>query len=145
MSSSWPPSVCVDASFVMRLLKEVDATGPASQCWDSWRRASRLIVAPALIYYELSNALFQYVKHKQLLIQEAQAALTLAQTLNITLYGDAELHRQALHLAQALSLPATYDAHYLALAQRLGAAFWTADRRLAQLVQPALPWVHLLE
>ena len=36
------------------------------------------------------------------------------------------------------------DAHYLALAQRLGAEFWTADRRLVQAVQATLPWVNLV-
>jgi hypothetical protein len=43
-----------------------------------------------------------------------------------------------------LSLPAAYDAHYLALAERVGAEFWTTDRRLANKVREALPWVHLL-
>lgn len=36
----------------------------------------------------------------------------------------------ALDLAERLSLSATYDAHYLALAEWLGAEFWTADQRL---------------
>ncbi len=64
--------------------------------------------------------------------------------LNITLYGDAELHRQALNLAKSLRLPASYDAHYLALAQRLGAEFWTGDRRLVNSVQAVLPWANLV-
>jgi len=33
----------------------------------------------------------------------------------------------------------------LALAERLGAEFWTADRRLCQAVAARLPWVRLLE
>jgi len=40
---------------------------------------------------------------------------------------------------------AVYDAHYLALAERLGAEMWTADRRLCQAVGAALPWVRLVE
>ena len=42
-------------------------------------------------------------------------------------------------------LPAIYDAHYLALAHRLNAEFWTADRRLFQAVQGRIPKIHLLE
>ena len=38
-----------------------------------------------------------------------------------------------------------YDAHYLALAERLGAEFWTADRRLQQAVGATLLWVRLLD
>jgi alpha-galactosidase len=45
-------------------------------------------------------------------------------------------------LAQRLALPAAHDAHYLALAERLGAEFWTADQRLVRAVQPQLSWVH---
>jgi predicted nucleic acid-binding protein len=34
--------------------------------------------------------------------------------------------------------------HYLALAERLGAALWTCDRRLASAVQARCPWVQLV-
>jgi predicted nucleic acid-binding protein len=43
------------------------------------------------------------------------------------------------------SLPAAYDAHYLALAAQLGGEFWTADAKLAGVVQAELPWVRLVE
>ncbi len=61
------------------------------------------------------------------------------------MYQEMELHQQALLLAQRFSLSATYDAHYLALAEKMNAEFWSADRRLIQRVQSALPWVNLLE
>ena len=64
--------------------------------------------------------------------------------LGLRFFGDAELHRQALKIAQRYNLPATYDAHYLALAERLGIEFWTADRRLFNAVQSSLSWVNLV-
>ena len=70
------------------------------------------------------------------------ALLEIALRLDIELVGDSELHRRALQLAETLSLPAACDAHYLALAERLGAEFWTADARLVRAVQNTLPWVH---
>lgn len=48
-------------------------------------------------------------------------------------------------MADKFSLPAVYDAHYLALAELLEGEFWTADGRLARTVQSSLPWVHLVE
>jgi predicted nucleic acid-binding protein len=48
-------------------------------------------------------------------------------------------------MAERFSLPAAYDAHYLALAEWLGGQFWTADGRLARRIQASLPWVHLVE
>jgi predicted nucleic acid-binding protein len=93
----------------------------------------------------VSNALHRYVVHGELLPEEALEGLEAALDLGITLYGDRELHKRALRLAERLSLPAAYDAHYLALAETLGAEFWTADRRLIDAVGAALPWVHKVE
>jgi predicted nucleic acid-binding protein len=68
-----------------------------------------------------------------------QAALAMP----LQLHGDPALHLSALAMAERFALPAAYDAHYLALAERLGAEFWTGDGRLARTVRPALSWVHL--
>ena len=137
--------ICVDASLVLRLLGAGAYDAPVVQLWRGWHENGRSLVAPALLYYEVSNALHRYAAHGELLPQEAAEALEAALGLDIALTGDADLHRRALELAQRLSLPATYDAHYLALAERLGAEFWTSDRQLARAVQPALPWVHALD
>jgi predicted nucleic acid-binding protein len=47
-------------------------------------------------------------------------------------------------LAQQYNLPATYDAHYLALAEHEKCEYWTADTRLWNAVRDKLPWVHQL-
>ena len=57
---------------------------------------------------------------------------------------EVDLHWRALELAERFSLPAVYDAPYLALAEGLGGEFWTADGALARTVQPAMPWVRLV-
>lgn len=135
--------VCVDASFVVRLLSRGAIAVPFIDLWDRWQDLGYTPVAPALIYYEVSNSFHRSVIAGQILPEEADQSLEDAINLNIRLYGDAELHRQALTLARTLKLPATYDAHYLALAQRLECEFWTADRRLFNSVQATLSWVKL--
>ncbi|RMF29966.1 MAG: PIN domain-containing protein [Chloroflexi bacterium] len=136
--------VCVDASFLIRLLESGDPDTPVVRLWVKWHRAGRSLVAPTLLYYEIANALHRYTVHGELLPQEATDMLDIALRLDIALYGDAAMHHRALQLAAHLSLPAAYDAHYLALAERLGAELWTADRPPAETVQGELPWVHLL-
>jgi predicted nucleic acid-binding protein len=111
--------------------------------WSAWYEGGHTVVAPGLLYYEVSNALHRYVILGELLPEEAAAALEAALALEIDLYSDADLHRRALRLAERFSCSAAYDAHYLALAERLGAAFWTADQRLAKAVAHTLPWVHV--
>jgi len=141
MSNSW---LCVDANLVIRLL--VDPAHQATQAlWDDWEAQHRHLAAPTLLPYEVSNALYRYLKLGYLSTCAVQLALEAALALPIELRGDPDLHLHALALAERLGLPAAYDAHYLALAERLGAEFWTADRRLARRVQGTLPWVHLVE
>ncbi len=136
--------VCVDASYVLRLLGSSTPETPAVRLWKEWHESGHPLVAPALLYYEVTNAIRRYVVHGELTSQEASELLDVSLSLDITLYDDDELHRRALQLAEQFSLPATYDSHYLALSERFGAEFWTADRHLVQKVKQALPWVHLL-
>jgi predicted nucleic acid-binding protein len=136
--------ICVDANLVIRL---VAAPRDESiwQLWERWDAAGKAIAAPTLLYYEVTNALYQYQKRGLMSAEAVRLAQQAALSIPLSLHGDADLHRRALEMAGRLSLPATYDAHYLALAQALGAEFWTADRRLFQAVHPPLPWVHLAE
>ncbi len=137
--------ICVDASLVVRLVESGTYEAPVVMLWKEWHEIGRSVVAPTLLYYEVSNAMRRYVVHGELLLEEAAEALEAALELDITLYGDAGLHRRALEMADQFALPATYDAHYLALAETLGAEFWTADHRLVRAVGVALPWVHEAE
>ena len=135
-------TICVDASLVMRLLLSGEYASPVAVLWKEWHEAESLIVAPTLIHYEVSNALRRYVVHGELLPEEAAEALEAALQLGVILHGDTVLHRRALALAEHLELSTACDAHYLALAERLGAEFWTADHRLVNAVNASLPWVH---
>ncbi len=138
-------SVCLDASFIVRMLVGPETLArKAESLWATWEQQGKTLVAPALLYFEVSNALFRYVKANRLPFPLVQELLTTALSLEVLLYADADLHLEALTLARELRLPAAYDAHYLALARRLGAECWTADRRLAQTVAGRFPWVHAL-
>lgn len=136
--------VCIDANFVVRLLGGGAIAVPFINLWEQWQDLGYTSVAPTLIYYEVSNAFHRKSLAKQISPEQADQSLEEALNLNVTLYSDADLHRQALKLAVSLRLPATYDAHYLALAQQLGVEFWTGDKRLFNSVQATLPWVKLV-
>ncbi len=136
--------VCVDANFVVSLVSSNPIKTHFEDLWNEWQESEYQIAAPALIYYEISNAFHRSVIAGQLRPEQSDQLLANALSLDIRLYSDAELHQRALTLARELRLPATYDAHYLALAERLEAEFWTADRRLVQAVQARLSWVHLV-
>jgi predicted nucleic acid-binding protein len=96
-----------------------------------------------LIYYEILNALYQYERHGKLSADTVAEAFDVALELPIRLYSDSALHLRAIQMARRFTLPAAYDAHYLALAERLDSELWTCDGRLVKKVGADLPWVHL--
>jgi len=136
--------VCIDASFVLHLVSGGELTTAAIGRWAAWHQAGRAVVAPVLLHYEVSGALWRYVERRELLAEEAIEALEAALDLQIELRSDPELLRRALGIADRLRLPAPEWAHYLAVAEQLGGELWTADGRLVSAVQAVLPWVHLL-
>ena len=50
-------------------------------------------------------------------------------SLGIVFLGPPNIHGRALELATQLNQTAAYDSHYLALAETLNCALWTADAR----------------
>jgi predicted nucleic acid-binding protein len=135
MSSS---AVCVDASLVIRLVAD-PADEVSRRLWEEWDAARRDIVAPGLLFYEVSNVLCRYARAGLTGKEAAQLALSAALALPIRLIYAAEVHTRALEIAHRFSLPAAYDAHYLAVAEMLSGEFWTGDLKLARVVSDDLP------
>lgn len=140
MNDSW---VCVDAGLVIRLVADPEDE-VVRQLWEGWDDERRPLAAPTLLRYEVTSVLYRYGRAGLMSASSVRLALQAALALPLRLHGEYDLHEQALDLAERFSLPAAYDAHYLALAERLGAAFWTADERLARAVRPGLRWVRLV-
>ncbi len=134
---------CVDASVVVRAL--VDTSFPAVQVlWAELTAADADLIAPRLLHYELVNVMHRQRHAGRLSPAAAAAGVALLLDLPIGLHDDPRLHHRALELAAEHELSATYDAHYLALADRYRVPLWTCDRRLHEAVGRRLPWVHLV-
>lgn len=102
------------------------------------------IIAPPLLPSEVANIIRQRQRRGQLELDDARAILASFLALPIALLSPETLYDRALILAHEYDLPAVYDAQYIALAELLGAALWTADRRLARSLGGGLPFVHVL-
>ncbi|MDJ0736896.1 MAG: type II toxin-antitoxin system VapC family toxin [Nostocaceae cyanobacterium] len=137
--------ICVDANFVVKLINNPSETSPYLILWNNWEQNQTQIIAPTLLRYEVTNVFHRMQLAKQLLHTEAQESLYNALNLSIQFYGDLQLHQQAWEIAQQFNFSATYDAHYLALAQRYQADFYTGDKRLFNAVCSTLSWIHLVE
>ena len=138
-------TLCLDASIVVRLVTMPENIF-VQELWAFWQKENHQRVAPNLLYYEVANAIYQQEKHSLIKPSSAKEALEIALNLPIQLVGDVALHQRARKLAVQYNLPATYDAHYLALAERLNIELWTADARLYNAVQAqGVEWVKLVE
>jgi predicted nucleic acid-binding protein len=137
--------ICLDASVAIKLVIEEDGSNQAKSLYRSMLLTRTPIVAPPLMPIEVTNIMRQQMRGPQgLSLVEATKLLEEFLALSFTIYNPLELHLQALILADAHALPATYDAHYLALAELMSCDFWTADQRLVQQVRSDLPFVRWL-
>jgi predicted nucleic acid-binding protein len=114
----------VDASAVVATLVERSPRGEAA----ATRMAGAALAAPDLIGYEVLNVLRRRRAAGQLSAGEALRAVNLWSALAVDLWRLEALSGRVWELAGAMS---SYDAAYVALAERLGAPLLTADRRLA--------------
>jgi predicted nucleic acid-binding protein len=55
-----------------------------------------------------------------------------------------DIHVRAFDLAARLKRSATYESHYLALAEHLDCRFWTADERLYNAAKDQFPRIRWL-
>ncbi len=134
-------TVCVDASIVLRYMLQPDNEA-VKKLWKSWLASETRLISPTLLFYEVTNALYQQQKHKILSPEIIWQTLELSLELPINLINENGLHLRAHEIAMQYNLPATYDAHYLALAEQMKADLWTADMRLVNTLKPfKLKWV----
>ncbi|MBN1145909.1 MAG: type II toxin-antitoxin system VapC family toxin [Anaerolineales bacterium] len=137
--------VCVDASLVMALLTPERFSQMALALWQEWALDDREIVAPLLLRYEVTSALYRKALQNSISKEDAAQALQYFLALDIEFMDPPDLPVLATELANKFQRPNTYDAHYLALAQRLDCQFWTGDERLYNATQGSFEWICWIE
>jgi len=129
----------------LKLAVPEDGSAHVERLWEEWSAQECEVVAPALLWYEVTSVLRNRAHRGALEIDEAKEALDTLLGLPVAIVSPPDLHQTAWELATVLNQPAAYDAHYLAVAQSLGCPFWTADGRLYRVVAGLLSDIHLIE
>ncbi len=136
--------VVVDASLAIKWVLREEDSARAIALLDRWINEGKAAIAPALFTFEVTNIIYRRVVRNLLTYEEAVQVLrdlfSAGVSLNFSQYEDISM--QAMMLANRYDLPASYDAHYLALAARENCEYWTADARLWNAVKRKLNWVH---
>lgn len=135
-------TICVDANIVIRYVVEPGDSARQS-LMRSWLDSGVKLIAPTLLRYEVTNALRGYVRAGLRTSPAVDMVLRAALALPIDLVSDDALHFAALEMAERVGIGSAYDAQYLALAERMGAEFWTSDRKLVSALGGRFSWVRL--
>jgi predicted nucleic acid-binding protein len=128
--------ICIDPGPVIQLTT-FPRNNAIKTLWDRWEREDRRILAPTLLFYDISNILSAYIRQGVLSARTVQSILKACRSLPIHLVEEPDLQVRALQLSERYNLPLGCDPHYLALAERLDKELWTYDRRLAVAVNQA--------
>jgi predicted nucleic acid-binding protein len=101
-------------------------------------------VAPRLLLYEVANSLHRLFLAGEIAASTADELTTVLQFLPIDFLDAHWIHERAVTLTRQFNRPATYDSHYLAIAEEMRIEFWTMDQRLYNAVKHHVPWIRLL-
>lgn len=135
----------VDASVVVDLVApDVGPGSSAARMIDKLMAGGADITAPALVLLETSNALLTGIRRGRWDGAAADGAAARLGRLPLRIADVSEDRERAFELARRYDNWPVYDMVYVALAERLGTEFYTADGRLlARLAH--LPWVRGLD
>ena len=133
----------VDASVVVDVIApDAGRDSPARNLFDDWVSAGAELLAPGLLWLEAANALLTGVRRGRWSGAEADAAAAQLDRIPVRLVTDDRDGPRAFELARRYDNWPVYDMVYVAVAERTGHEFVTADGKLqARLAH--LGWVQL--
>lgn len=132
-----------DTSFTVKHLLPNPQQVRCMQLLNQWQQEGYAFCAPTLWVYEIVSSLNKLVHFQQIQVGEAEEAMRLAEAIDMELVSpQADLMNRAFTWTRQLNRAAAYDSFYLALAEVRQCELWTADSRLAHLVNE--PWVKLV-
>ena len=127
--------IVVDAAMTAALFLNLRYSALAETHFRQWRKNGDRIHVPAIWPAEIVSFLNQAVKNSQIQAADALSVLDTLPDLHIQVAGpDPKLLETSFLWSSGNDEVSARDAQYLALAERLGAQFWTPDRKLVRIV-----------
>ena len=137
-------TIVVDANLFLSQALPLPYSDPAAAQLETWKTELAQLMAPVLWEYEIASGLRRAVSEHLLTPNEAEIALETLLDMDVeTVPPTPALHHRAFQWAARLEQNKAYDGQYLALAEELGAVFWSADKRLVNRArQLGINWIY---
>lgn len=136
--------VCVDAGLVVKLVTQEPDSDRVDALFARWQSQKTRLIAPAFAIVEIDSVLRQKVHRGQLSEEAADRSFAAACQVPLRTPVVKRHRERAWEITKEFQLPQVYDAAYLALAERAGCEFWTADQKLYERVKGKLGFVRLV-
>src|SRR5438552_3421994 len=103
-------SVIVDASIAIKWVLMEPGSDVAEALLAEWIDKGTVILAPALLAYEITNSLYRKARKGEITFDKAKLGIRkiLLSGLELDLSGDPSFSIKAMELANRFNLPATY-------------------------------------
>jgi predicted nucleic acid-binding protein len=146
-SSTVPPNIVIDANIAVRAILPIEGKSNVLERLVSWHRSRSKIFAPELLIAETVSVSRRGIFDRWITEEEGQVAIDDLYRLGVEIIpSDVGICQAALAWASRLGQSKAYDGFYLAVAERQGAEFWTADEKLANRgKQLNLPWIRWID
>jgi predicted nucleic acid-binding protein len=126
--------IVADASVVVKFFINEEYSECARKILDGMISGDLKLVEPALLFYEVMNAV-RYSKVKKFSIEELGAVIEALENLDFEVADwTADIARKAVELSKRYNIT-IYDATYVALAGITGSRFYSSDQRLLDSVK----------
>jgi predicted nucleic acid-binding protein len=129
-------SVVIDANILIAFgLADEPLHTQANQILSAWQTTKEQLTAPRLFRSEITAVVRKAVYQQRMSPEQGRAMLSQLLVYPVDLHEDIALLKEAYDLAVRFNRPRTFDAQYMALAERLQCEFWTEDERLVNSTQ----------
>jgi len=135
--------VCVDASFVLKLLLDEPESQTVAALWAEWLAGDVDVYAPYHLAFEVVSVIRNHVFRGDISAEAGRLAFEAFLAQDIQMIPPEPLYQRAWELAEQLDRPTVYDTFYVAAAEFAGCDLWTYDKRLYRAAHEVLPLIKM--
>jgi len=135
--------VCVDASFVLKLLLDEPESQTVNALWAEWLAGGVDVCAPYHLAFEVVSVIRNHVYRGNISAEAGRLAFEAFLAQDIQMIPPEPLYQRAWELAEQLGRPTVYDTFYVAAAEFVDCDLWTYDKTLYRAAHEVLPLIKM--